>query len=207
MSNEEIALEKKLLDSVDKKHDDAYKRVDMVQDVFSKKYEYTLTCTSNCGDSSVDSTYSDTHSLYTNDMYKFSLTYPKAREQHQDDGNFIVSFHSPTDDDFNENIGVTTEILDKTMTLDAYYAEAKKLLSDTITNFSEKEVVNTTLNSIPVKKVVFQGEIDGVSYQRQQYVIIRNRFVYVLTYTAKPNTFSIYLEDFEDIAGSFTTIE
>lgn len=141
---------------------------------------------------------------YTNSGEKLSISYPSARTVQEGSFNSIVMFFTPLGDGdtFKENAGITKEALPEKMTLDAYYNSARDLLSGAIKDFKEISVTDTTINNLPAKKVVFAGKQDAFSIQWQQYVILKDTTIYVITYTALIDTFNQNLADFDAMAQS-----
>lgn len=141
---------------------------------------------------------------YANSGEKLSIRYPSGRTVQENSFNSIVMFFTPLGDGdtFKENAGITKENLSEKMTLDAYYNNARSLLSGAIKEFKEISVTETTINNLPAKKVVFAGKQDEYNIQWQQYVILKDTTIYVITYTSLVDTFNQHLADFDAMAQS-----
>ena len=150
-------------------------------------------------------------SLYENPNHGFKVDYPEVWSKQNRDDFFAtgVTFFSPLEgeaDDFKEEISILIENLPSGVSLKEYtedsIAEVKKL-SDP--NVGEAEAANLGKNE--ARQIIYKGEVNGSTVQRMQTWSVENNRAYILTYTAKPDSYNTYLPTVEKIMKSFETIE
>ncbi len=150
-------------------------------------------------------------SLYENTDYGFKVDYPEVWSRQNRDDFFAtgVTFFSPLEDSldkFKERVCILIEYLPDDVSLEQYteesIAEVKKL-SDP--NVGEAEVVY--LGDNEGRKIIYMGDVNGNTVQRMQAWSIKDNRAYILTYTAKLDSYNNYLPSVEKMIESFETIE
>lgn len=141
---------------------------------------------------------------YENKKDGFSIQFPGTRSFQEDVYGSSVMFASPTNesDKIKENIGIMKKTLSKAYTLDEYYALNKEALSGQA-GYTEVENTTITVNGLDAKKVIFKSAMNDTKLQFEQIFIIKDGFVYIITYTATEATFGEYVQDLNDMIASF----
>lgn len=105
------------------------------------------------------------------------------------------------------NVNATTYLADTVYTAEGYWTEKALpeigLAFDNVT-LVDAECGDTDLGDIAAKRYVYDATLGGTTYRFMQIIAVRNNMVYVLTYTAKPDTYATHLEDVESIRANFT---
>ena len=150
-------------------------------------------------------------SPYNNSSQGFRIDYPDSWSP-QNRNDFFASgvvFLSPLEDDddqFKERVSILIEELASDTSLTQYteqsLAEIKKL-SDP--NVKEAQTIN--LGGNEGRQIVYAGTENGFPVQRMQTWSIEDNQAYVITYTAKYNSYDKYLPTVEKMIESFKTIK
>ena len=149
-------------------------------------------------------------SLYENSSQGFRVNYPEVWSKQNRDDFFAIGgvFFSPLEDDsdkFKERVSVLVENLSNNMSLAQYtnesIAEIKRLSDPDV---GEAQAINLGENE--ARQVVYRGEENGKPVQRMQTWSVKNNQAYVITYTAKPDSYDNYLPTVEKMIESFETI-
>ncbi|MCC0176211.1 serine/threonine protein kinase [Waterburya agarophytonicola K14] len=149
-------------------------------------------------------------SLYENASEGFRVDYPEAWSKQNRDDFFAtgVVFFSPLEDEsdqFKERVSVLVENLSEEVSLDGYtersITEIKKLSDPYVgeakfVNFGEDEG----------RQVVYTGEENGNTVQKMQTWSVKEDKAYVITYTARIDSYNSYLPTVEKMIESFETI-
>ena len=147
---------------------------------------------------------------YENSSEGFKLNYPQAWSK-QNRNDFFTSgvvFFSPLANDvdkFEERVSVLVEDLTDNTSLTEYTAESIaeiKRLSDP--NISTARAIK--LGDRPGRQVIYQGEVNGSPVQRMQTWSIEGDRAYIITYTARPDSYDKYLPIVEKIIESFEIV-
>ena len=108
-----------------------------------------------------------------------------------------VLFLSPqtSGDLVRENIAIVKKSLDQDLSVDSYYAITKPSMAESISGFDEISNQTITLDTIPAKKVIYGGMLQGLGeavyhLQRESIYLIKNKAIYMLTYTSTQDTFN-----------------
>ncbi|WP_019508762.1 serine/threonine-protein kinase [Pleurocapsa sp. PCC 7319] len=149
-------------------------------------------------------------SLYENPSQGFRVNYPEVWSKQNRDDFFAtgVVFFSPLEDDsdrFKERVSVLVENLSSEMSLAQYTDESIaeiKRLSDPKVGAAQSII----LGQSEARQVVYHGEENGNRVQRMQTWSVKNKQAYVITYTAKPDSYDSYLPTVEKMIESFETI-
>ena len=150
-------------------------------------------------------------SLYENPNHGFKVDYPEAWSKQSRDDFFAtgITFFSPLEgesDNFKEQVSILVENLPSDVDLEQYtedsIAEIKKL-SDP----NAKGAKEFNLGEHEGRQIIYTGEVSGNTVQRMQTWSVEDNRAYIVTYTAKPDSYDIYLPTVEKIMKSFETIE
>jgi hypothetical protein len=142
---------------------------------------------------------------YTNSEYGFKIDYPADWSVRENIMGAVVVFLSPresTSDNFLENVNIIVQ--DNSMTLEEYtnisLAQLPQYVSDLEIISSER----TTLGGNPAYKVVFTGVYNNSNrLEWMQVWTMKDNKVYLITYTAQPQSFSKYLPQVQHMFDSF----
>ncbi len=150
-------------------------------------------------------------SPYENPSQGFSIDYPDSWSPQNRDDFFAtgVVFLSPLEDNsdqFKERVSILVENLAEDTSLAQYteqsLAEIKKLSDPNV-----KEAQTIRLGEDEGKQIVYAGLENGFPVQRMQTWSIKDNQAYVITYTAKSNSYDKYLPTVEKMIESFQTIK
>ncbi len=143
---------------------------------------------------------------YENKEYNFTIQVPGARTFQENVFNAVVMFKTPVTegDTITENVGIAISTLDKEYTIDDYYAITKPQLEERIAWFTEISNENLDINGIQGKKLVYKGKQGSYDIQWKETYIIKEKTLYVITYTATVDTYEQYAEKVDEI---ITTLE
>jgi len=92
-------------------------------------------------------------------------------------------------DTLRENIGIMKKETDQAYDLEDYYSLTKPELETNIPNFVEVSKETISINNIEGHKLIYQGTQGDFKLQWQQNYFIKDKAVYIITYTATPKTF------------------
>ncbi len=127
----------------------------------------------------------------------FSIGYPSTWTQGGNTGGTAVMFLSPlaTGDTFRENLNVVVEDVPAGTTLDQYVASNKANLPNVIQGFQMMSENPVSLGTLPGYQIRYTGTYSGNQLEWMQVLAVGNSKGYVLTYTARPETFDSYAAD------------
>ena len=121
------------------------------------------------------------------DNAEYWITFPKTWRQEGDEGNGTVfTLYAPTNEDemFEDNLSLGLEDMPTTsVTPEEYLASAKTMIGNVIENFIVLEEENVRNKHAPGRKIEYTGNIQGLEAKWKQYVYIKNKKAYVLTFT------------------------
>lgn len=150
--------------------------------------------------------------IYRNEKYRFEIHYPSnwTRQEQEPFGTLaliFVAFLSPQEsasDMFLENINITVQDLsNQPMTLDEYTNLSINQMSQYITDFNIIDSSVTTLVGNPAHKIVYTGKEGQNNLKWMQIWTIKDNKAYVITYTAKIDTYSNFLGTIQQMINSF----
>ncbi len=141
---------------------------------------------------------------YESQTDKFSIQFPGGWTFQENVYGASVMFFSPLtkDDTLKENLGIVKKELDKEYTLNDYYTTTQPELQKLIPNFTEVSNETMQINGIDAQKLIYKGTQGDVKLQREQVYLIKNKVVYIITYTATEDTFDEYINDVETTISS-----
>ena len=118
----------------------------------------------------------------------------------------LVTFFSPQDtgDLFRENLGISIEKLPADITVDQYYATTKTQLSKLIKDFKEISNENIVVSSLIAKKIVYVGTQQTYKLKWEQVFLIKDKKVYIFTYTASADTYDKFASQIDTMIKSVT---
>ena len=149
--------------------------------------------------------------LYENSSQGFKIDYPEIWSPQNRDDFFAtgVVFFSPLENDsdpFKERVSILVENLAEDSSLEQYteqsLAEIKRLSDPKI-----GEAQNLNLGAEAGRQIIYSGEENGSPVQRMQTWTVKDNQAYVVTYTAKPESYDKYLPSVEKMIESFAITE
>lgn len=142
--------------------------------------------------------------MYENKEYWFSIQFPGNRIFEEKKFGADVMFFTPLGewDQLQENVGVMKKALDKDYTLTEYYELTKPELIKLIPEFTEISNEPIKINDIDAQKLIYKGKQGDTKLQREQIYLIKNKNVYVLTYTATEDTFNEFAQKVDEMAAT-----
>ncbi len=146
--------------------------------------------------------------LYKNDIYGFSIEYPKNWEIeenfHAEGINTIVVFRGQTEKGFQTNINIITENAKK-YTLDKYVQENKRILPQfySLNNYLLINEGSLTINNHEAYFLEYALINEGTPLMYKQVLLINHNNAYIITYTSLQNTFSDNVIDFDNSVSTF----
>lgn len=142
---------------------------------------------------------------YVSARYSYSIKYP-ANYKVKFLGDTIV-FVSPIEDKkmaFSPSVNVAVEELSKDITdLDAFYDDAQKRLVKKLSNVDFIEQKKDKLNGLEVYRLVYVSKQQKTSFKLMQLLLVNERKVYLLTYTALESQYNEAFSEAKAIIGSF----
>jgi len=105
--------------------------------------------------------------------------------------------YSPVEqnDTFQENGNLTIEYLPSDYTAKGYLAASGESIKAV---FSDFKIISTGDHFH-----VYTGKLNGTLLQQIQYVYIKSKVAYILTFTATPESYGNYEKEFQSIASTF----
>lgn len=107
-------------------------------------------------------------------------------------------------DNFLENINVSREKAEG-LTLESYY-DANINAIETLYNYAFINSSDTIINGLNSKKLIFTATINNINLEFMDFMFYEDSYGYVVTCTAREDTFNDYKSVFEQIAGTFTIV-
>lgn len=141
----------------------------------------------------------------------YSLRYPKgwAVEEKTSPLNIAI-FKSPLEsksDNFVENVNVVTEKAPGYTTEQYYQANMKSIKdNNTLSNFKILETGNKIIYGKTGKYIIYTHTYNKVPLKVKAYFFTSGQNGYVVTCTARPETFNSYLATFDNIVSTFKII-
>lgn len=144
----------------------------------------------------------DTTITYTNNF--FSVQYPK--DWHMEEGSYTILVRFLTeqkeDDTYREEIIIDSYSIGDT-SFNTATTDAVKILKDTITDFKEINSKNIKINGEKAFKITFKWKHGIRHKQFQQVYLLKDKKMYVITYTALENSFEEFAEEMYKLTESF----
>ncbi len=143
---------------------------------------------------------------YDNKQDGFSIQFPGNRTFQENVYGSSIIFFTPvlTWDNLKENVGIIKKTLDKDYSLDEYYSITKSELIKLIPWFTEISNESLKINDIDAKKLIYTGTQSNSILKWEQIYLIKNKAVYIITYTATDATFDDFATKVDEMA---TTLE
>ena len=108
------------------------------------------------------------------------------------------------EDTLKENVGIMKKTLDKDYTLDEYYTKTKPELLKLIPGFAEVSNTTVKINDIDAQKLIYKGMQGTTKLQWEQIYLIKNKAVYIITYTATEGTFDQFTQQLDELLATLT---
>jgi hypothetical protein len=148
---------------------------------------------------------------YQNDTYKFRIQYPEKWTKEEGAFSTIVSFKSPEDagDTFVENVNIVTEDVSQVtdITPEKYEKAAVDLIkqSPQLKDFKQIESKSMTLAGQPGRALVYTAKyaVNNSGLYTRQYLTIKNKTVYIVTYTTSQEKPNAFMDEVQKMVNSF----
>ncbi|MBN2014331.1 MAG: DcrB-related protein [Candidatus Altiarchaeota archaeon] len=147
--------------------------------------------------------------IFESSTYGIKIDYPSEWSKEEDFMEAVVFFKSPPEsesDDLQENVGILVERLPigyESLTFEQVYDSEIANAENFITDFEVISSEKTTVGGNPAYKTVITFTQGTYKLKAQQVFILKNGKEYVVTYTAKADTYSKYLNTVETMIDSF----
>ena len=141
----------------------------------------------------------------------YSLKYPNGWTTQEQSSPFnVVLFKSPLEsksDNFSENVNVIVEKAPGYTTEQYYQANIKSINQNhTLKNFKILESGNKIIYGKTGKYLIYTHTYNNTPLKVKAYFFTNGENGYVITCTAKPETFNTYLPTFENIVSTFKLV-
>lgn len=142
---------------------------------------------------------------YKDSLNRYTIQYPAGWSVKNVSN--AVGFLRPVNadsDDFDENVNVILQDLSQNPLTLKQYTDVSK--AQYINAYGQSAIVSlrdTSLSGIPAEVGIFLMKTKGHTLKLKQCWFIKNKTAYLLTYTAKPQKYSKYLDTAMKIFGSF----
>lgn len=143
---------------------------------------------------------------YVNKDKGYSIVFPKNWEMKEKFMGLDVFALSPLEGDkdaFRENVNIITEDLSNPMSLDEYYSMGLVNLKTLLADFKEIDSGTIDVNGIPMKWIVYDHRMGEVRARVLQFIAVKDRRAFVITFSAMPDDFAKYRPAFEQIGKTF----
>ncbi len=143
---------------------------------------------------------------YENQEFSFALNKPDGWESQEEVEGTVVAFMSPkesSDDSFQENISISVQDEDETLTLESYNKAAKKQIPAALEEGKVIETKKITLAGQGAYSLIYTGKLDGEELKWQAVYSIKDSKPYVVVYTARPESFDKFAVDMSSVVSSF----
>jgi len=132
----------------------------------------------------------------------FSIQFPGTRTFEEGVYGSSVMFFTPLteNDQLKENVGIIRQDLDKAYTLAEYYDITKPELVSLIPEFTEISNETIKINDMDAQKLIYKGTQGETKLQWEQIYLIKDKNVYIATYTATEKTFAEFVQKFDEMA-------
>lgn len=140
---------------------------------------------------------------YSSKTDGFSLQFPGAWSFQENVFDSSVMFFSPTSesDKIKENVGITKKSLTKEYTLDEYFTLTNDELKKQ-PNYVEVENSSIKVSDTDAKKTIYKFSSNDTKIQSEQVLLVKNKIVYIITYTATEATFNEYAQNFDEMVAT-----
>ena len=141
---------------------------------------------------------------YENTTDGFAVQYPGDRTFEENVYGSSVMFFTPTlsGDTLKENVGIMKKALDKNYTLDEYYAITKPELIKLIPGFTEISNETIKINDLDAQKLIYVWTQGATKLKWEQVYLIKNKAVYIVSYTATTATFADYAQKIDEMVAT-----
>lgn len=145
---------------------------------------------------------------YTNPNYGVEINYPMDWDIMENYMGTVAIFLSPQEnpnDDFRDNANIVVQDLSgMSMDLEQYNSLSMTQLQQLITKFKVIEPISITmLAGIPACRIKYQGKQGKLKLQWYSIWTIMDNAAYVVTCTAKQDSYNKYLPIFNEMISSF----
>jgi hypothetical protein len=140
---------------------------------------------------------------YQNKTDGFSLQFPGDRTFQEKVYGASVMFSSPISetDKIKENVSIAKKPLSKDSTLEEQYTLLKEVLTKQA-DYLEVENSSIKVNDIDAKKTIFKSSLNSTKLQFEQVLLIKDKALYIFTYTATEATFGDYIQKVNEMVAT-----
>ncbi len=152
----------------------------------------------------IETTESISTMFYENKEEVFSFEFLSGRTFDENKYWFKTIVFSPLDDKIKENVGITTQQLQKFLSVQEYYEETINNLQNTIKGFKETSAVDIVQWELKGKTITYEyQEWDVMIESQETFLMAPENKVYIINYTATKDTFDKFIDWANSIIKSF----
>ena len=171
-----------------------------------------------CTSFPVETNKSNSYLMYNNEIYGFSMQYPKTWSLQENfyanvtlfgqniPMNAIVVLYKPIQNNFRTNINIIVENTDLNISEYALLAKQSLPIALKFNNFIQLNEKNLTISNNDAYFLEYAYNKEGYAIKVKQVYIIHKDRAYVITYTSLQNNFNESIDEFNEIINSFKFI-
>ena len=139
--------------------------------------------------------------------YGITINYPFGWEKKEAVMDAVVVFLSPLEnefDKFRENLSLIIKKYLLEQKLSGGYIEFEiEQLKETLQDFQLVKKTRIKISNIPAYKIVYTGKKQEINIKIMQYYALKNKRIYLLTYTAEKDKYNKFLKVIKKMIKSF----
>ena len=143
---------------------------------------------------------------YENPIYKIKMQYPSYLTKQESSGDvvFFLSSQNSTNDAFPANVNILVQnISDQPMSLDDFTNQSIEQIKELVPDYAFTDSRKATLAKEDGYLLAYTGTQDLLKLKWMSVYTIKNNTLYLITYTAGVDKFSIYLSAVSKMLDSF----
>jgi hypothetical protein len=147
-----------------------------------------------------------TWQTYEATSHEFTLQYPDTRTFEENVYGSLVMFLSPLGegDTLKENVGIAKKELERSYSLDDYSTlHHQQNIIKIFPDYTEVSNETITINNIEAKKIIYTLTQGDTKLQQETIYIIKDKIVYIITYTALQSTFDEFAQTIDEMISTF----
>lgn len=147
----------------------------------------------------------DDPGFYRNDEHGFSIRFPADWQISEGFMGTTVIGLRPMQglNFFQESVAVTVGELDAPLPFQEFFTRELATMKADRKSFGHESPTETTLGAEAAVRMIYEHEIMVFDLKAIAYFVTAGKKGYVITCTARPDSFEDFLEQFESIAGTF----